>query len=312
MKNGIIKKSTIRFGTGMAITALISEAAMAQDPLFGGDLSFDASIGYEYNSVVTIEELDEITAGGDSLINLRLGADYKQEIAKNTEVAIGYTYAQKTHDTLSRFDRNNHYLTAQIEHDFGKTEIGVQYRIYDGSRDNDGFVLSNRIRPYVKTRLSKDLRLEAFYSYEDKEFDQSVSRDAKDNELGAQLTWRLDGSRRYIQLRYVRENSDSVGDEFDYDADKIRAAFTQKIRVAGDDLRARVSWSYDKRNYKNETPSIGAIREDDRHRLGIDLRYPITDNVDIQAEYQKAIYQSNLPTADYDRDRVRVGLAFSF
>ena len=60
----MMKLRTFRFGTGLAVTALISQAAWAQDPLFGGELDFDASIGYEYNSVVTIEELDEIVNGG--------------------------------------------------------------------------------------------------------------------------------------------------------------------------------------------------------------------------------------------------------
>lgn len=284
----------------------------ADSSIFTGDFDFGLSAGYEYNSVVSIEDVEEITGGKDSLLNLRGAVEYEQDIGKNTEISVGYTYRQKTHDTFSRFDRQNHYLSTGIEHDFGKTEVGVQYRAYDGNRDNDGFVFSNRIRTYMETEISDDLELDVFYVFEDKEYDQSASLDAKDHEIGGQLTWFLDDFRQYVQLRYIRENSDAFGPQFDYDADKIRAAYTQRFKVRDKDLRARISWSYDMRDYDNITPSIGVIREDNRQRFGIDLRYPIWKNVDINADYQRANYDSNLPSADYNRDRVRFGLDYDF
>lgn len=280
--------------------------------LFTGDLDFIVSAGYEYNTVVSVEDLEEVTGGEDSLLNLRGSATYEQDIGKNTELTVGYTYRQKSHDTLSRFDRQNHYVSTGLEHDFGKTEVGVQYRAYDGNRDNDGFVFSNRIRTYMETDITDDVELDVFYVFEDKEYDQSASLDAKDNEVGGQLTWFLNKNRQYVQLRYTRENSDAFGPQFDYNADKIRAAYTQRIKVNDKDLRARLSWSYDMRDYENVTPSIGVNREDDRQRFGIDLRYPIWGNVDINADYQRAKYESNLPSADYNRDRVRVGLTYDF
>lgn len=277
-----------------------------------GDLDFTLAAGYEYNTVVSVEDVEEINGGKDSLLNLRGSIDYEQDIGQNTELTVGYTYRQKSHETLSRFDRQNHYLSTGIEHDFGKTEVGVQYRAYDGTRDNDGFVFSNRIRTYMETDIKDDLKLDVFYVFEDKEYDQSASLDAKDNEIGGQLTWYMDGFRRYVQLRYIRENSDAFGPQFDYDADKLRAAYTQRIKVGEKDLRARLSWSYDIRNYENVTPSIGVIREDDRQRFGVDLRYPIWNDVDVSAEYQRANYDSNLPSVDYNRDRVRIGLNYGF
>jgi len=95
-------------------------------PFFDGDLDFSISAEYEYNSVVSIAEVAEITGGEDSLLNLRGAIDYEQDIGKNTEFSVGYTYRQKTHEPLSLFDRQNHYLSAGIDHAFVKTEIGIQ------------------------------------------------------------------------------------------------------------------------------------------------------------------------------------------
>ncbi len=276
------------------------------------DLSFELGVGASYNSNVSVSALDNNTGANDTRANIYGQVRYEKDLSANTEFNARYRYSQTNHSKLSRFDRQTHFLSTGLEHDFGDIEAGVNYRYYDGALDNDGFISSHRISPFIKKRINKKILARAFYAYSDKSFDTSISRDAKENEGGVSFYYFINGSRQYIQTQYSYKDVNSFGPEFDYGAHKARVRYTKRVPFYGRRVRLRGAYRFEQRNYDNVTPSIAALRDDTRHRLIGDVYVPITDNVFGKLEYQHAINKSNLPSADYNRDLLTVTLAVKY
>jgi hypothetical protein len=276
------------------------------------DFRFELRGGTSYNSNVSITELDNNSGADDVIVNLYGSVRYDKDISKNTEFNVRYSYSQTSHDKFSRFDQQTHFISTGLEHDFGDIEAGISYRYYDSSLDNDGFLSSNRISPYIKKRFGKKFLLRAFYAYSDKQFDTSIARDANENEAGADLYYFINGSRQYIQTQYSYKDVDSFGSQFDYGAHKFRVRYTRRIPFNGRRMRLRATYRFEQRNYDNITSSIATIRDDTRHRFYGEIEIPITDKIYSEIEYQHAINNSNLPSADYNRDLLTASIGVRF
>ena len=300
--------------TAMLIALLAGGCASTQ-PSKGkvsSDLSFELGVGAGYNSNVSVTELDNNSGADDALANIYGQVSYEKDLSDNTEFTARYRYSQTSHSNLSRFDRQAHSLSTRIEHDFGDLEAGVSYRYYDSSLDNDGFLSSHRISPFIKKRFNKKIMARAFYAYSDKNFDTSIARDTNENEGGIDLYYFMNGTRQYLQTQYSYKDVNSFGPQFDYGAHKIRVRYTKRITLNNRRVRLRGTYRFEQRNYGSVTPSIAAVRGDTKHRLYGEIQFPITGNVSGELEYQHAINNSNLPSADYNRDLLTATLALKF
>ena len=116
--------------------------------------------------------------------------------------------------------------------------------------------------------------------------------------------------RTYFVSGYKYESENAVDPQFDFKGHNIKARFSQRISMGDRDAELKVGWRYEDRNYASITPSIGAIRDDTRHRFQAELEIPITDRIYGLIEYEYADYSSNLPSADYTQNLVgaRLGI----
>ncbi|RMF75914.1 MAG: hypothetical protein D6740_00125, partial [Alphaproteobacteria bacterium] len=122
----------------------------------------------------------------------------------------------------------------------------------------------------------------------------------------------LDGTRSYWTLRYRYEDENAVAPEFDFRGHEIRLRYTRRFAFGAGDSRLRLTARYEKRNYRAITPSIGAVRDDDRYRFNAEWRIPLTRHLFFLAEYEFASFVSNLPSADFNQHLVsgRLGVTF--
>ena len=270
-------------------------------------LSFHINAGGYYNNNITVSELDVNVGNGDIAAKLSAQVKFEKEFAHNTEFGAGYKISSTIHEEFSRFDIVTHLLSTKLEHDFGDFKAGVSYYFADSNLNQSDFLTLNQISPYAAKFFGKKAYLRGYYRYADKKFQNSPLRDAKVHKAGGDLYYFLDGRRQYIQSGYSYENSDAFAGEFDYGAHTLRLRYIKRIPFRSRQAKLKIGWRYEKRNYKNITPSIGIIRNDNRHRLRADLELPVTDNFYGQIELTQAIYNSNLPIADYER----LKLAFS-
>ena len=72
--------------------ALIATGANAEEKETpnGPELSAQVAIGAEYDSNVSVEEVDAATSESDHAFTLDLGVGLKQQLAQNTELGLSY------------------------------------------------------------------------------------------------------------------------------------------------------------------------------------------------------------------------------
>ena len=293
-------------------TAQTTETPEAQKDA-KSEWSFEVSAGVEHDSNVSVNELDSNTGADDTALRLRAEIDFETEIAPDTELKFGYTISDKRFDKFSNFDLQTHILSGTLNHDFGPATVGVTGRYIDANLGGDGFQSVTQVSPYISGFVAKNVFLRGAYTHAKKEFDVQTTRDADVQTFDADAYFFLDGSRRYIVVGLEHETSDADDAQFSYDAIGVQVRVSQRFKFRGHTAaRAQAGWRYESRDFDGVTPSIGAPRNDDRHRVNAELELPITEKVFVAAEYEYGDFSSNLPTADYKQNvfTLRVGARF--
>jgi hypothetical protein len=300
--------------TSLALLALLAAPAQAQAKTKAekSPLSLRFTIGAEYDSNVSVDALDRTTNIGDNASLFKAKANYRLPLGKDTEFKLGYSFSQSKHETFSNFDIRTQMASANIVHDFGSVKTGLAYRHSTAQLDGDDFLTLRQISPYLSGFINKKVFVRASYTQTDKSFDNRPVRDAESRMLGADVYFFLRGVRRYWIVGYKRENEDAQGPEFDFDANHVRVKYQQRFVVGGKDLKMGLGWRYEGRAYNGITPSINMIREDNRNRYQAEIEYPLTPSSFIQLEFERADYDSNLPSADYNQNLAIIRLGFEF
>ncbi|GAB4149004.1 MAG: hypothetical protein Tsb0016_20180 [Sphingomonadales bacterium] len=297
--------------TATAISLLASHPTRAQSQE-KSPFSFDVSVGAEYDSNITVDELDQETGEDDIAAIIEAEAEYKKGLSENTDIAVSYSFSQSLHDEFTDFDLQSHFASIDLVHDFGSFDLGGAYRFVYASLGGDGFLTFQQLSPYVSSFLSEKLFVRAEYSYTDKAFKNRIDRDSDVHAFGADLYYFINGVRTYLVFGYKFETEDAVASQFDFDGHNFKVRLSQRFKVAGRDAQLKLSWRYEARNYSGITPSIGVERDDDRHRLQADLELPISDRFYTAIEYTYTNFSSNLAAADYTQNLLTARLGYRF
>lgn len=318
-KNNAIK---ILGKTSAALAALCfsffpwASAAVAQSDNFqesgNSSLSAEFSAGAEYDSNVSVNAIDVNTAAGDFAAILDAKIKFESEITEQTAFKLGYNFSQSLHNDFSNFDIQTHFASADVSHDFGAFDVGAAYRLAYSRLGGAGFLTLQQISPYASTFLTKKVFLRGAYTYSDKNFKNRVDRDATVHAGGADVYYFVNGVNTFFVAGYKYENEDAFDPQFDFKAHHFKVRFSQRFPVGSRDAKLKLGWRYEMRDYASVTPSIGVVRNDDRHRLQAEIEVPISDIVFGAVEYEYSDYSSNLPSADYTQNLLGAKLGVRF
>lgn len=307
------KKSLHLVAAGLLAPALIISGAVAQDGYRDDDddtswiervkespFSVELSTGIEYDSNVSVVEVDTSTAEGDFAALFDLGVGFETDIAENTTVEIGYDLGQDIQFDFTDFNTQTHRGSIEVAHDFGDVDIGVSYQLIHSRLGGDGFLTLHRLSPFASTYLAdKTFYVRGSYIYTDKDFIGVADRDADVNAFNADVFYFVNGLTTYLIFGYKFESEDAVGAEFDFTANNLKARVVQRFPLGDRRAKFRAGWRYENRNYDSVTPSIGVVRDDTRHKLEASLEIPLNDIFYAEIEYNYDIFNSNLPSVDF-------------
>ena len=312
--NRVLMTAALALGAGAAAASETDETKKSSGP------SFDVEIaaGVDYDSNISVNQLDANTGADDFAAAIDADFDFSTPVGPDTEFQLGYGFSQSLHADFTAFDLQSHLATADLTHDFGLAEIGAAYRFAYSRLGGDPFLTMHQVNPYISKFIGKTLYLRGGYTYTDKNFEEPAAipapptRDAKNNSFGGDVYVFLNGVKSYLVGGYEREIEKAVSDEFDFHADNFRVRFAQRFPFGGGDAELSLGYRFEDRNYDNQTPSILAVRADERHRFQADLEIPVTDHAFARLEVEHGDYKSNLASADYRQNLagVRLGLRF--
>ena len=270
----------------------------------------ELAVGGEYDSNVTIDEVDLNSSQSDYGLTLEAKLGARTQLSKNTVLDLSYDYSQISYREFSLVDRKTHILGSNLEVDLGEFDAGISYFYINSRLDNSKFLEFSRVSPSLSGFLAKKWFARGAYVYTDKTIENSRGRDAQSNAGEVDIYYFRRGLRSYFNLVYQYKKEDARDAQYDYKSGNIKIRYIQRFELLSRIATLQLAFRYEDRNYSSDTPSIEKNRADERARWRIDLKIPVIDKGAIQMYAGFSDYESNLPRADYTQNVV--GTKFSY
>jgi hypothetical protein len=293
----------------LALAAFVSFCSkVSSETVVSGELS----LGYEYDSNVTVDEVDRDTNVGDGGLLLNGSISLDHDLTDKTSASASYGYSRVDYQDFDFLSRETHTLGVNISSKLKSVTAGINYFYINARLDGNDFLTYHRASPSLSGFISKRWFMRGAYVFGDKTIARRPGRDAQNHgaELDAYYFWR--GLRRYINFGYVYREEDSQAARFKYTAHQLKLRFVQRYEIFSRLSKLELGLRYENRDYQEATPSIGVLRSDDRIRAAIEFEIPLTERINWQIYGGYSDYQSNLPSADYDQSVVGTRVEITF
>ena len=279
------------------------QAAAAPEPeqLAPADWSGMLGIGAEYDSNVSVEEVDATTNEGDYAMTLDAGLGVKKQLSTRTRAALTYDFSQSIYDKFSQVDRQTHMLGADLGLDLARVDPSLSVYYINSRLDGSQFLELVRVSPSVSGFLAQKWFARGAYVYSDKTINDREGRDASTNAAEADVYFFARGLRQYFNLGYRFRHENADADQYDYESNAVKLRFIQRFELFSRMTKLELAWRYEDRNYRSDTPSIGEKRHDQRNRLRLDYEVPVFGGAAVQFFAGYADYESNYQPANYDQ-----------
>lgn len=311
MKNSKLYSNSIVFalmvGIGAVGTANHAFAENKKSPF-----KAKASVGIEYDSNISVEELDANTTRSDHAVLLDLDLGYKKRLTNELDVGIGYSLSQSLYDELDQFDIQTHMLSGNLKYDFGHTSAGVNYYYADSTLDRDDYLTLSQINPFLSHYFTKKWFGRAAYSYSDKKFDGRADRDAQVDAYSGDLYYFIEGAKHYLMVGYKFRQDDAESARFDYDGHQFKLRWVKRLSLMERESKLRMGYVYERRDYDDISSAGMEQRQDDRQRWSADLEFPVYQQGFVRLEYEYSDYDSNIDSLTYTQHIAGLRIGYRF
>jgi hypothetical protein len=294
--------------TSGALQTQTDEAAPRQERA----LSFEVGASLEYDSNVALLEVDSSSNVGDMVGSMNFGLGYELPNDGRFGFSAGYDFSQTLHEDLDAFDLRLHRASSTLSWDFDRVDFGVMLQHADAELDGQSFMQLTQVSPYLTKLAGSKLFLRFAYIDTDKDFTSNAQRAAAADAFTSDIYIFLDGLTTYLLLGARIDDEDATDDQFDYEAEKFRIQISHRFPLRSRVLTFRAGVRTESRDYSSVTPSIGAIRSDDRLELETSAELPLGERITASFDYTRANNASNLPSVDFDESVVSFGVAAAF
>lgn len=258
------------------------------------------SLGIEFESNVSVPEIDASSGQGDGAFVADLAASYRLLRSERAAVEVGYDFAQSLHFDLREADLRSHGLWLDGSHAAGPVDLGLGYRFGTATLGGDGFLNLHELRPRLELPIRPGFGAELSVAYLNKDFLDSNDRDRDAHRASAgveSFSWLADRKVR-VDAGARFEAEEARGPEFDYLGLSLGSGLHLPFAWRGE-WTLELGYRLRLRDYANETPSIGEPRLDLEHGLRLSLARRIAKRVEARLDYRLTAADSNLPAADY-------------
>ena len=259
----------------------------------------EAGLGGEYDSNVSVDEVDVSSGQSDYAVIADLKLGLRQTFSDKTEGSINYDVSQSRYSEFSRVDRLTQILGADLSTQIKGTSASVSAYYIDSQLDGEDFLQYTRLSPSLARFLSQRWFGRTAYVYSERELDGRSQRNARTNAGEVDLYYFHRGLRSYANIGYRYRDEDAVAPELDFRAHALKVRYIRRFDVMNRKAKAEVAMRYELRDYRFEEPTIGVPRDDNRLRWKLDFELPLTDKFTWQVYYSYGDYASNLPRADF-------------
>lgn len=297
----------------LAGSGLILAVSLAIPQLAFGEADFSVGLaaGVTSDSNVGVVGVGQSGEGDASYhFGLDIGAEF--DLTNDTSFSVDYDYSSDQYSDYDVFSQQAHSFRGGLRSRFDEVTLGLTYTYITTLLDDEDFLDMQVISPSASGFISDTVYLRTAYSHYVKDFDLLNGRDANSNIFTVDTFIFFDGYRSFLDLRATVEKEDANTDRFDYDGKALGAYLDLAVGWFKRKSVLELGAGYRSRDYTSITPSIGAIRQDEKLEFEVALEVPLAEISYIRGGYKNVNRTSNLPVADYNEQIVSVLFGFEF
>lgn len=280
-------------------------AAPAQDEPRA--VTFEVGAGVEHDSNVAVLELDASADAGDAAALFELGVAYDRPGTAKLDFGAGYNLSETAHEDFSAFDVRIHRGSARMSYDLGRLDAGAMLQHAVAELDGNEFLTLTQVSPYLSRLVGERLFLRFAFADTDKDFAANPARDASTSSLSSDAYVFLNGLTTYLVFGHRYDDEEAVSPEFDYSGQRLSFQVSQRFAMRAREITLRTYVRVEDRDYRAATPSIGALRRDDRRELEAVAEIPVGRRVLARVGLKRADNDSNLAAVDFAETVLSVG-----
>ncbi len=294
------------------VFSAVAVTAHADEEASDFTLSGALELGGEYNSNVSVTELETATGTSDVAWIMDANLDLNWQASDRLTVDAGVSHNASRYQDADDFDLMLNLLHGDIAYQFDHFLLGSSMYLADARLGGDGFLTMRQGSLYVGKLLADQFFLRGAINATDKDFDTLSGRDADNIGLRFDGFWFFNEGRSSLSVGYSREDEDARQSRYAYHANIYRARYSHRMPVAGMEGRLQLGLRLQDRSYKGVTPEIEARRNDDQLVAEVRFDLSLNDHLAVVSRVEHGDYQSNFASADYRETRAVLGLRLSF
>lgn len=287
-------------------------ADKASDADFKRTWSAKAGAGREYDSNVSVSEVDVSSGESDFAWTADVGLGVNQSLGAKTDFSLNYDFSQSLYDDFSLVDRQTHIIGANLSRDLNQTKAGFSAYYIDSRLDGDPFLEYLRLSPSLSGFISRRWFARGAYVYSERNIDRRSDRDAETHSLEGDLYFFHRGLRSYFNVGYRYRDEDTVLDALAFTSHGVKLRYIRRFNIGNTQAKGEISWRYEERRYLAPDPVIDRKRADDRGRFKVDLAVPLGQRTVVKWYYSYGDFASNLPRADFTQTIMGTRVEFSW
>jgi len=270
------------------------------------------SLGAEYDSNVSVDEIDRSSSEGDIARIFSADLRVAHDITDTVSSTFSVDYTHVGYSSFDKLNRKTLVIGANLDKSMGAYTVGLDYFFIDAKLNGKKFLRYERIAPSVSGFIKKRWFLRGSYAYAEKSIENRPGRDARNDGLEMDAYYFVSGLRQYLNLGYTFRNEDSVAERYAYESHQLKLRGIQRINVFGRLAAMELGVRYEERAYKGLSPSIDEQRWDKRLRFTGEIEIPLLENFYVTVYGGYSDYDSNLPSADYYQSVLGSRIEFVF
>jgi hypothetical protein len=222
-----MKLSATSFLLGLTVLTLPLLAFASESLTASGSVSAER----EYDSSVSLDQVDDISRESDYASKLKWALGGKWQVNDNLQLSTSYKGRQRIYDQFSEYDLEQHQLALSSK--FTYAGIGYSYR-YDGVTvqvDGDDFLNFNQSTLAVD-KLFDSSFLRGYVSKNKKDFMQLEERNASATIVGLDSLVFYNQGKSHLSFNISMENETAQEKLFDNKTGNVSMAYQHKFTEA--------------------------------------------------------------------------------
>ncbi|XOV80311.1 MAG: surface lipoprotein assembly modifier [Aestuariibacter sp.] len=277
------------------------------------DWRVELETGIANDSIIVVDEIDNITSEGGDSAKLYASARYRYLASDDMQYSAAYSFSTKNYRHSSELDTKLHILSGSFRHKWQRFSGGVRAHYIEAELGNKDFLQIEQVSPYVSFFLNKFWYMDLSYRRANKEVFTDEGRSGSSDMLSADIYYFLQGTRHYWQFggKYRQEETDNA--QFTYDEQQLHLSYLYTFPVYGWDHELKLAYLYQRRDYDEVVdPLITDFRLDKRDEWEVELTSNFTERFTTTLLYSRSENDSNNPQQIYQQNALSLMFNYHF